>query len=108
MADDDRAIMLQEIEALPPLDALYRVADFNRRCSEKIDPAALSLLFSATELDDAIRQVNALWHDEGYFGEKAWTGRGKPAVIAEMRERHPGFSEQTYELALMRGRIAMR
>jgi hypothetical protein len=63
---------------------------------------------SPSEAEILKRKANALHADEGYFGQKRWTGREHEEIYKEMRDRHPGFGRVSYELALDRGIFAMR
>jgi len=63
---------------------------------------------SPSEVESLKRQANGLHADEEYFGKKHWTGRKHEEIYKEMRTRHPGFGQVSYELALQCGIVMMR
>lgn len=108
----ERQKVIERARAGSPADAAYLIADYNRRRFMHKEER-LSLQETAPELDQSEielfeRQANALFADEGYFGQKHWTGRSHEDIYEEMRQRHPGFGQAAYALALMHGIIAMR
>jgi hypothetical protein len=106
----ERELTIARARSRSILDAAYLIADFNSRCritqERPIDLAGE--ISSAIEAEALSVKVNALRADEVYFGEKHWTGRASDEIYEEMRQRHPGFALETYELALRRGILAMR
>jgi hypothetical protein len=108
----ERSRVIERADASSSLDAAYIIADFNRRCRMlREEPITLEEVVSGAgprEAEILKRQANGLHADEGYFGEKHWTGRDHEEIYKEMRDRHPGFGQVSYELALHRGIIAMR
>ena len=108
----ERSRVIERAHAGSALDAAYVIADFNRRCrmlrEEPIHLEEVISQMSPGEVEVLNRKSNALHADEGYFGEKYWTGRKHEEIYKEMRDRHPDFGAASYELALHRGIIAMR
>jgi hypothetical protein len=108
----ERQKVIERALASSPADAAYRIGDFNRRrflyneeglALEEVLPE-----LSQSDIEILKRKSNALFADEGYFGEKHWTGRSREDIHEEMRQRHSGFGQEVYDLALMRGIIAAR
>jgi hypothetical protein len=105
----EREQTIERARSASPLDAAYIVLDFKKMRGQS--PILLEDIISGLqqeEIEFLKRRANALSADEGYFGEKHWTGRPHEQIYMEMRERHPGFGRDTYELALRRGIISMR
>jgi len=58
---------------------------------------------SPSELAGLKQRVHAILKDSSYFGENRWRGLDHNENMEEMRRLHPGFSEDVYTRALMRG-----
>ena len=108
----ERSRVIDRAHSGSMLDATYVIADFNRRrFLFREEPIYLEEVIngvSPSEAEVLNRKASALHADEGYFGEKYWTGQTHEEIYQEMRERHPGFGPVSYELALHRGIVAMR
>jgi hypothetical protein len=111
-SDRERERTIERARSASPLDAAYIVLDFNKSCLRRGQPP---IPFEGTipglpqeEIELLKKAASALSADECYFGDKHWTGRPHEQIYGEMRERHPGFGRDTYELALHRGIISMR
>jgi hypothetical protein len=108
----ERQKVIERARASSPADAAYLIADYNRRRliykEESLSLKETRSELGQPEIEILERQANALFADEGYFGEKHWTGRSHEDIYEEMRQRHPGFGQAAYDLALMRGIIATR
>ncbi|HEX3505333.1 MAG TPA: hypothetical protein VHU22_18250 [Xanthobacteraceae bacterium] len=108
----ERQKVTERARAGSPADAAYLIGDYNRRRfiykEERVSLQEVLPDLSQTQIEMLERKANALFADEGYFGEKHWTGRSLEEIYKEMQQRHPGFSQEAYSLALDRGIFATR
>ncbi|WP_448953528.1 hypothetical protein [Labrys neptuniae] len=111
MAYRDR--VLAEIRPMSLLDALARIAYFNRRelreGSQPIDPKAIGLTIYNQAMEAAWSKVERLYHEAMLAADVDLSGApGRESRAADLRAKHPGFSEESYDLAMTDGYIAMR
>ena len=116
MIDDaiasEREQRVERARASEPLDAAFIIEEFNVRHifgkQRQIEYVEVVEGLDPDQIESLRRRARALLADKAYFGEKLWTGRSRGAIFVEMRERHPGFSQRTYEGVLSRGQFSSR
>jgi hypothetical protein len=98
--------------ATAPLDKLFWLSDYNERCSMRKLPRVEIEVYIRSTPDDTLselrRKINPLKRNSGYFGEKAFAGAAESTILAEMKRRHPGFSDSVYKRVPQLGLISMR
>ena len=90
MSDDtsiasERQKIIERARAGSPADAAYLIVDFSRRRfnykEESLSLKEIAPELSQPEIDILERRANALFADEGYFGEKHWIGRTREDTV---------------------------
>lgn len=104
---EERARLLEKIAALPLMDAAYR-HECNFRSFRKVALPHLKDIFPnqpGLEVGSAYRKACNLINDTYEFGDRHIASKftNEREILDEMARRHPGFSNETYSLALSAG-----
>ncbi|WP_181763294.1 hypothetical protein [Mesorhizobium sp. B2-4-15] len=104
---------MTEVRNAGLLDAAFAIISYNSShqpfgpLGERPLPIDLRVLrdrFSEVEIDDARRRARALLQDAYQAGEDALAHRfGRPEIVDQLRQRHPGFSDKCYEDTIRQG-----
>lgn len=99
--------LIDRLKTLPLMDAAYLYEE-NLGSFDRIPLPHLRDLFPdhpGAEVVAAYRKASQLLRDAYEFGDRCLAPKLEDglALVEEMRQRHPGFSAQTYGLALLWG-----
>jgi hypothetical protein len=108
-----RSELIEAARALPLLDAIARIFYYNTREDGSrgmpIDPAAIGLPFPKQEIENALYKASSLYGEAMHVADALLNHfPGADERAGQMRIKHAGFSEESYDLALTSGFIAMR